>query len=222
MSDEDIRNFGYKIERLKNYIDSFNIPNDVHEAKSKIDEMEKQVKDCETELENLEYEVQDSSGLSSKKPLLSKLNQSRTDLDIFKRKLNGIKNEWQNKYNYELLKEGKLSGADKLKTEKDKILEQHRETDIQGDMIAEIGNNIKGANNNLVNINSELKNQGEQIERIHNNALEAQKDVNQADKIINRMQRKQTCMKVIAVIATFVFGIFDVFWLIFWLVRRFK
>ena len=222
MSDEDIRNFGYKIERLKNYIDSFNIPNDVHEAKSKIDEMEKQVKDCETELENLEYEVQDSSGLSSKKPLLSKLNQSRTDLDIFKRKLNGIKNEWQNKYNYELLKEGKLSGADKLKTEKDKILEQHKETDIQGDMIGEIGKNIKGANSNLVNINSELKNQGEQIERIHNNALEAQKDVNQADKIINRMQRKQTCMKVIAVIATFVFGIFDVFWLVFWLVKRFK
>ena len=222
MSDEDIRNFGYKIERLKNYIDSFNIPDDVHEAKSKIEEMEKQVKDCETELENLEYEVQDSSGLSSKKPLLSKLNQSRTDLDIFKRKLNGIKNEWQNKYNYELLKEGKLSGADKLKTEKDKILEQHKETDIQGDMIGEIGKNIKGANSNLVNINSELKNQGEQIERIHNNALEAQKDVNQADKIINRMQRKQTCMKVIAVIATFVFGIFDVFWLVFWLVKRFK
>ena len=221
MSDDDIKNFGYKVERIKNSIDSLNPGADVHETKLKIEELQSSLAKLEQEAEELDSEIQDSSILSNKKPLLSKLTQNKNDLDIIKRKLNGKKNQWQTKYNIELLKAGQLQGADRMKTEKDMILEQHRETDIQGDMINEIANNVKGANENLVGINSELRNQGEQIQRIHNTALDAQKDVNQADKQINQMTKRQKCMKIAAGLAIVLMAILDVFLVIFMVFKKF-
>ena len=69
-------------------------------------------------LDECDTELQDSSFTSNKKPLLSKLNQYKSDLEIAKNKLNEKKNRWKTQYNVELLKEGKLTGADKIKTEK--------------------------------------------------------------------------------------------------------
>ena len=221
MSDDDIKNFGYKVERIKNSIDSLNPGADVHETKLKIEELQSSLTKLEQEAEELDSEIQDSSVLSNKKPLINRLSQSKTDLDIAKRKLNEKKSQWQTKYNIELLKAGQLQGADRMKTEKDMILEQHRETDIQGDMINEIANNVKGANENLVGINSELRNQGEQIQRIHNTALDAQKDVNQADKQINQMTKRQKCMKVTAGLAIVLMAILDVFLVIFMVFKKF-
>ena len=183
--------------------------------------MQSSLTKLEQEAEDLDSEIQDSSALSNKKPLINRLSQSKTDLDIAKRKLNEKKSQWQTKYNIELLKAGQLQGADRMKTEKDMILEQHRETDIQGDMINEIANNVKGANENLVGINSELRNQGEQIQRIHNTALDAQKDVNQADKQINQMTKRQKCMKVTAGLAIVLMAILDVFLVIFMVLKKF-
>ena len=40
------------------------------------------------------------------------------------------------------------------------ILEQHKETDYQGDIINSIASNIKDTNRNLEGIKTELKNQG--------------------------------------------------------------
>ena len=220
MSDDDIKNFGYKVERIKNSIDSLNPGADVHETKLKIEELQSSLTKLEQEAEDLDSEIQDSL-LSNKKPLISKLSQSKTYLDILKRRLNEKKSQWQTKYNIELLKAGQLQGADRMKTEKDMILEQHRETDIQGDMINEIANNVKGANENLVGINSELRNQGEQIQRIHNTALDAQKDVNQADKQINQMTKRQKCMKIAAGLAIVLMAILDVFLVIFMVFKKF-
>ena len=221
MSDEDIKNLGYKVERLKNSIDSLNPSADVHETKLKIEELQKMLDNLERDGEDLDSEIQDSSILSNKKPLLNKLGQSKGDLEIAKNNLNKKKSQWQTKYNIELLKAGELQGADKNKTERDMIIEQHKETDIHGDIIEGIAGNIKGANANLVGINSELRNQGEQIQRIHNTALDAQKDVNQADKKINQMSKRQRCMKILAGIAIVVFAIFDIGFIVFLLFRRF-
>ena len=55
---------------------------------------------------------------------------------------------------------------EKVKAERDVILDQHKDADFQGDMIKDIGNNIKGANNNLVGINADLKQQGEKITNV--------------------------------------------------------
>ena len=156
-----------------------------------------------------------------KKPLISKLSQYRSDLEIAKNKLNEKKNKWQTQYNMELLKEGKLSGADKIKTERDMILQQHKETDYQGEIINSIASNIKDSNRNLEGINNELKNQGEQMNRIHDHAMNANTQVKQTEKIMTKMESRQKCMKIIGVLAAILLGIFDIFLLLFFIIRRF-
>ena len=69
----------------------------------------------------------------------------------------------------EMLQEGKLTGYERVKAERDLIMDQHKETDYQGDIIKGIGEQIKGANKNLEGINSELKQQGDQIINVHAN-----------------------------------------------------
>ena len=166
--------------------------------------------------------MQDSSLTSNKKPLINKLSQYKSDLEIANNKLNDKKNRWKTQYNIELLKEGKLTGADKIRTERDMILDQHKEVDFQGNIIDSIASNIKDTNRNLEGINTELKEQGEQMNRVQDHALNAESTVKQTDKIMTKMERRQKCMKIIGAIAVIIFAIFDIFWLIFWLIKRFK
>ena len=114
-----------------------------------------------------------------------------------------------------------MTGSDKIKTERDMLMGQHKETDYQGEIIDSIASNIKGANTNLVGINTELKNQGEQMNRIQDHALNAEAEVKQTEKIMTKMERRQKCMKIIGGLAVVVFGIFDVFWLIFFITKKF-
>ena len=72
-----------------------------------------------------------------------------------------------------MLKSGELTGADKIKTERDMIMDQYKETNYQGRMIDSIASNIKNANNNLDNINTELKIQEEQMNKIQDHVANA-------------------------------------------------
>ena len=130
------------------------------------------------------------------------------------------KNRWKTQYNVELLKEGKLTGADKIKTERDMILDQHKETDYQGNIIDSIASNIKDTNRNLEGINTELKDQGDQMNRIHDHAMAAESEVKQTEKIMTKMERRQKCMKIIGGIAVVVLGLADAAWLIYWIITK--
>ena len=173
-------------------------------------------------IDDYDAELNDSSFTSNKKPLLGKLNQYKSDLEIAKNKLNEKKNRWKTLYNIELLKEGKLTGADKIKTERDMILDQHKETDYQGNIIESIASNVKDTNRNLEGINTELKEQGEQIARVQDHAQGAESEVKQTEKIMTKMERRQKCMKVVGGIAVIVFALFDLGWLAYWIYRRCK
>ena len=101
------------------------------------------------------------------------------------------------------------------------IMDQHKETDFQGNMIDSIASNIKSANNNLVNVNTELKNQWEQMNRIQDHAANTESEVKQTEKIMTWMERRQKCMKIVGEFAVVILGIFDLVWLIFWLIKFF-
>ena len=173
-------------------------------------------------IEDYDNELQDSSMTSNTKPLISKLSQIKSDLEISRNKLNEKKNRWKTQYNIELLKEGKLTGADKFKTERDMILDQHKETDFQGGIVDSIASNIKDTNKNLEGINAELKNQGDQMNRIHDHAMGAESQVKQTEKIMTKMERRQKRMKICGALAVIILGLFDIVWLIYWLIKRFK
>ena len=212
----DLKSLSNDIERLKARIERLDENGDVYQNKNDIETYEKNYNRLYERLNDL---TEGDSNLE--KPLISKVNQCKSDLEIISNLLNRKKEAIKKKYNIELLKGGELSGADKIKTERDMIMDQHKETDYQGNMIDSIASNIKSANNNLTNINTELKNQGEQMNRIHDHVANAESGVKQAEKIMTRMERRQKCMKIVGGCAVVILGIFDVFWLVFWLIKYF-
>ena len=212
----DLKSLSNDIERLKVRIERLDENGDVYQNKNDIETYEKNYNRLYEKLNDL---TEGDSNLE--KPLISKVNQCKSDLEIISNLLNRKKEAIKKKYNIELLKGGELSGADKIKTERDMIMDQHKETDYQGNMIDSIASNIKSANNNLTNINTELKNQGEQMNRIHDHVANAESEVKQAEKIMTRMERRQKCMKIVGGCAVVILGIFDVFWLVFWLIKYF-
>ena len=220
MVDSDVKSLGIQVEQFDKRVNNLNPQGDVYQNEREIKELETILSKLNTKIDECDGDIQDSSNQSNRKPLLSKLNQYRNDLDIARNKLNQKKNIWKNAKNIELLKEGKLTGSDKIKTERDMLMGQHKETDYQGEIIDSIASNIKGANTNLVGINTELKNQGEQMNRIQDHALNAEAEVKQTEKIMTKMERRQKCMKIIGGLAVVVFGIFDVFWLIFFIIKK--
>ena len=212
----DLKSLSNDIERLKARIERLDENGDVYQNKNDIETYEKNYNRLYEKLNDL---TEGDSNLE--KPLISKVNQCKSDLEIISNVLNRKKEAIKKKYNIELLKGGELSGADKIKTERDMIMDQHKETDYQGNMIDSIASNIKSANNNLTNINTELKNQGEQMNRIHDHVANAESEVKQTEKIMTRMERRQKCMKIVGGCAVVILGIFDVFWLVFWLIKYF-
>ena len=212
----DLKSLSNDIERLKARIERLDENGDVYQNKNDIETYEKNYNRLYEKLNDI---TEGDSNLE--KPLISKVNQCKSDLEIISNLLNRKKEAIKKKYNIELLKGGELSGADKVKTERDMIMDQHKETDYQGNMIDSIASNIKSANNNLVNINTELKNQGEQMNRIQDHVANAESEVKQTEKIMTGMERRQKCMKIVGGCAVVILGIFDVFWLVFWLIKYF-
>ena len=220
--DNDVKNLGADVERFDRKIGNIDPSGDVYRTKQEIEDLEEMYKKLYSRIDDCDSDIQDSSYTSNKKPLINKLNQYRSDLEIAKNKLNEKKNRWKNQYNMELLKEGQLTGSDKIKTERNMINDQIQETDYQGEIIGTIAENIKDTNKNLEGINTELKQQGEQINRVQNTAMSAEKEVKQTEKIMTKMERRQKCMKIVGGFAVIIFAIFDIFWFIFWLIKKMK
>ena len=204
--DGDVKNLGTDVERFDRKVGNLEAQGDVYRVKQEIEDLEAMYKKLNSRIDDCDSEIQDSSYTSNKKPLINKLNEK--------------KNKWKTQYNIELLKEGRLTGADKIKTEREMIYAQHQETDYQGDIIGSIASNIKDTNRNLEGINTNLKQQGEQMQRVHNTALNTEKEVKHTEKIMTKMERRQKCMKVVGGVAIVIFAIFDLFWLIFWVAKK--
>ena len=82
------------------------------------------------------------------------------------------------------------------KTTRNAVLDLHKKTDYQGDLVNDIGKDLIEANKNLNNVQTELKKQGEQIVNVHGHVLQTGLSVKRADKNINAMSRRNTCHKI--------------------------
>ena len=219
MFDSDIKTIGNSVEKFVKKVNNLNVNDDVYQIKNDIEELEGMFMDLNSQMDDCDNDLKDSSD-SNTKPLINKLTQFRSDLDIAKNKLNSKKNSWQTNYNLEMLKEGKLSGYDKKKAERDIIIDQHKETDYQGDLIKGIGEHIKGSNQNMENINAELKQQGEQIINLQGTTTGISGKVSNTERVMTKIERRQVCGKVIGAIAIIVVGLADIAILIIKLVTR--
>ena len=219
MFDSDIKTIGNSVEKFVKKVNNLNVNDDVYQIKNDIEELEGMYNDLNSQMDDCDNDLKDSSD-SNTKPLINKLTQFRSDLDIAKNKLNSKKNSWQTNYNLEMLKEGKLSGYDKKKAERDIIIDQHKETDYQGDLIKGIGEHIKGSNQNMENINAELKQQGEQIINLQGTTTGISGKVSNTERVMTKIERRQVCGKVIGAIGIIVVGLADIAILVIKLVTR--
>ena len=203
-----------RLESIKINLDRLQKTSELYEAERIINEITDKIRVTKKQLEDFQT---DQSSYS--KPLLSSLRSYEKDLEIYENKLNFQREKWDKKRREQDLIEGKLTGADALKAQREIGLENMKEVDNQGLIVDSIGENIKSANVNLTNINNELQNQGEQMNRIQEKTLETESQVKQTGKIMTKMEGRAKCIQIITCFAVVIFGLFDVVWIVFLLLR---
>ena len=86
---------------------------------------------------------------------------------------------------------------EEAEAERDMAIDLHKKTDFQGDVINDIGKDIRGANANLQEIGTEVEKQGKQIDRIDDKLHAGQAQVRATDKEAQAMIRRAKCQKAL-------------------------
>lgn len=120
-----------------------------------------------------------------------------TEYDIKKTRFNKLSDNYQKEERLNKLKSGQLKGGERVQAERDYAVELHKETDIQGDIISDIGKDIRGANENLGEIAIAVDEQGKQIDRIHGKVLSGQAVVKSTDNRTKAMINRAICLKAL-------------------------
>lgn len=219
--EQDIKEIESILKDLKELVDTHVISSNDYDEKRALDQIKKDMESVDKKINELNDNLNDMPD-SNSRPLLNKSDSLRSDYNIIKNKYNKFFDIWNRKDQQRRLRSGELTGVEAKKATRDALMDQHKEIDIQGVMVKEIGKNIVGVNENLVTVQDELKKQDEQIGNIKDMTVAGQASLERVDKRITNMTYRQKCMKIIMGICVVVFGLFDIAWLIFWLVKKFK
>ena len=214
MSIDDVKR---NIERINSYLREIASVTEVYQANQILEDIEKRINSSKEILDDLNSEENSAS-----KPLLNSIKSETKDLEICEKKYKAEVEKWNNRKLQQDLINGTLTGADALKAQRMIGLENVKEVDNQGLIIDSIAENVKGANVNLTNINAELKNQGEQMNRIQKETLETESQVKQTAKIMTKMEGRAKCIQILSFIAIIVFGLMDIFLLVFLILKLVK
>ena len=155
------------------------------------------------------------------KPLIDKLNIITKDMDNIKKKLDEKTNKLDKLKRKNKYFEGELTGTEKKKAEREIVLDNCKEVDNQGLIINDIHLNIQQTGDHLVDINNELNDQGEIIDRVHGKVLDTKEKIGKTGKVMSKIEFRNQCMKVVTLIAVIVIGIFDVVWVGYLIYRRY-
>ena len=194
-----------RVNSIKNDLEELSTINELYEAEQKLKEIGEKIRKANSEIEDI-----NSDESSYKKPLLNSLKSYEKDLRIYEGKYQNQVQYWEKKRRQEDLVRGNLTGADAMKAQREMGLDNIKEVDNQGLIIDSIGENIKGANANLTNINNELQNQGEQMNRIQDHTNEIDSQVKQTGKIMTKMEGRAKCIQILAFLAVILVGLADV------------
>lgn len=156
----------------------------------------------------------------SQKPAIQRLKLIQSDYEVKKSTVNKLDEQQTRKENLAKFTSGQLYGQDAKMAERDMIFDLHKDTDYQGDIINEIGNDIKETNSNLKEAGVAVKQQGEEIERIHVGVNEATGTVKKTDLRMNEMNRRTYCSKVLLNILVLLLFIIDVGFLVYKLMKK--
>ena len=205
-----------RIRSIKSDLDEMTTINELYEAEQKLKQIDEKIKKAKYEIEEINADES-----SYTRPLLNSLRSDEKDLEIYQKKYQNLVTYWQKKRMQEDLVSGNLTGSNAIKAQREMGLDNIKEVDNQGLIIDSIGENIKSANANLVNVNNELQNQGEQINRIQQNNNEIDSQVKQTGKIMTKMEGRAKCVQILAFMAVILMGIADVGLVVVLIVKMF-
>ena len=162
------------VEKFKTKIENLNPSDDASRCQDEVEQLEEIQKNIEELIETLE-------------------NDAENDEDFFFKK----KDDVRSAHAKELLMEGKLTGVEQKKAQRDMALDNVKEVDEQGLLIDSIHSNIKGANSNFSNMSEEAKKQGEKLDNTGDIVLTMETSVKKIEKTFGEMDRKIICRKCI-------------------------
>lgn len=123
----------------------------------------------------------------------------KDDCAIKQKSFNKLEEKFKDRENLNKLKSGKtdgLSHGDIYKSTRDGVIDLNMKTDLQQDLLDNIGNNLYSAQANLENATLEVKRQGGQIDKISGDVAETGQTVKRTDKTITSMTRRAYCHKL--------------------------
>ena len=206
MYDVDINSIIKEVKDFSKKVNNSNTDGDLNEVKVRMDELEDEYNELIKNMDECESDLSENNSSS----LLNKLSQYKEDLEIARKKLLQKKETWQTKNSYELLKQGQLTGYEKVKAERDVIMDGHKEIDNQGLMVNDIGKLVKDSNKNLSNINNDLNNQGQRINNIQVKTTNMDNTADKTSKIMSKIEKRERTSKIVGIIAIIVVGLADI------------
>ena len=218
MSSEELKDLKIIIGRIKNNLDKLDDlknDSDCYQAEQILSDTEKYITNANNKIELMNP----NESLSGR--LLNSVKSEESDLRIYERQYKEKVERWKSARRKLDLKEGLLSGPDALRAQKEIGLGNLKETDNQGLLIESIAENVKGANQNLTNVNAGLNEQGEQMNRIQKTTLETESQVKQTGKIMTRMEGRAKWIQIITFLAVVLFGLFDIVWIVILCIKKF-
>lgn len=218
--DKDIKKIQLDLDDLLNTIDNVDDEqDDIYNIERNIKEYNANYDKIEDRYSRLKEDIEEQP--DKEKPLINKLKSIEYDMNKCKKKITEKENRLDKLKRASKYFDGELEGAEKMKAQREILLENQKNVDNQGLIIDSIQENVKAVGNNLTNINTELKNQDEKMDRIQDKVIETENEIKKTSKIMSKMERRNACMKALTLIAIIVFGLFDITLLVYFLIRTF-
>lgn len=153
-------------------------------------------------------------------PSRQRLKMIQSDYNLKRVQINKLDDQQKRKENFAKFSTGQLHGQEARKAERDMVVDLHKETDEQGLIVKEIGNDMKETVGNLKEAGIAVKEQDQQIGRIHYGVNEATGTVLRTDKRINEMNRRNYCLKVMLHLLVLLLFVIDIGFLIYKLIKK--
>ena len=143
---------------------------DIYNMERSIQELNANYDKIDDRYSRLKEEIEEQP--DCEKPLINKLKTIQNDLKKFKKKMNEKEDKLGKLKRMSKFYDGELEGADRMKAERDIMLDAHKSIDNQGLIIDSIQEKVKAVGTNLTNINTELDSQGKKMDRIQDKVLD--------------------------------------------------
>ena len=220
-TDKEIKKIQLDLDELLLSVDNIDDKEeDIYNLERNIQELNANYDKIDDRYSRLKEEVEEQD--DTEVPLLNKLKTIKNDMNKYKKRINEKEEKLAKLKRISKYYEGELEGADKKKAEREILLENQKQVDNQGLIIDSIQEKVKAVGTNLNNINTELDSQGQKINRIQDKVIETENEIKKTSRVMGKIERRHNCMKILSLIFLIIFGLFDVAWIVFLVILKFR